>query len=515
MSRWRFVVLLTLFFGPFVFMMGVGAYHLWITGWTFYAWWPMAICFALCYLLAWYWQKKKALLPLWNVEKIPHGSARDQEAWKLVEQRAHQAENLPSEKFTDPDFYLQTAQEMARDMARFYRPGTQDYYSMLTVPEMLSVAELAAHDLNEMVQRYVPGSHLMTVRDYQHARLAVDWYRRANNVYWLVSAVFNPLKTAARFFAARVATGGTWDLLQQNVLVWFYTAFVHRMGTYLIELHSGRLRVGVKRYRELMAEHRLDGGPEEPAEPDEEPPAARDVTITLAGQVKAGKSSLINALLGERRAETDILPLTNEITRYLLKPANIDSQLALLDTVGYGREGPSEDQLKSTEEAARHSDLLFLVLHARNPARLADEQMLKRLTEWFATQPNLRMPPVVGVVTHIDLLTPAMEWAPPYDWLHPTRTKEQQIRDALRVVHDQFGGRLAAVVPVCTSAGKVLGIDEWLLPAVVERLGEARSVALLRCLKAEADKNKIRRVFSQLIELGREAAKVLWAGAPK
>ena len=141
--------------------------------------------------------------------------------------------------------------------------------------------------------------------------------------------------------------------------------------------------------------------------------------------------------------------------------------------------------------------------------------MLKRLTEWFASQPNLRMPPVIGVVTHIDLLTPAMEWAPPYDWLHPTRTKEQQIRDALKIVHEQFGDHLAAVVPVCTSAGKAHGIEEWLLPAVVERLGEARSVALLRCLKAEADKDKIRRVFSQLIALGREAAQVIWAGAPK
>jgi predicted GTPase len=117
------------------------------------------------------------------------------------------------------------------------------------------------------------------------------------------------------------------------------------------------------------------------------------------------------------------------------------------------------------------------------------------------------MPPVIGVVTHIDLLTPAMEWAPPYDWLHPMRTKEQQIRESVRVVHDQFGDRLAAVMPVCTSAGKVYGIEEWLLPAVVERLGEARSVALLRCLRAEADKNKVRRVFSQLLD----AAKAIWA----
>ncbi len=36
------------------------------------------------------------------------------------------------------------------------------------------------------------------------------------------------------------------------LLVWFYTAYVHRLGTYLIELNSGRLRIGAVRYRELM-----------------------------------------------------------------------------------------------------------------------------------------------------------------------------------------------------------------------------------------------------------------------
>src|SRR5438309_676761 len=195
----------------------------------------MALCFTLCFLLAWYWQNIKLLLPMWNFERIPHGTVRDQEAWKIVEQRPNQAEKLPSASFTDPDFYVRTAQEMAHEIARFYHPDTDDYYSTLTVPEMLSVAELAAHDLNEMVQRFVPGSHLMTISDYRRIRQAADWYRRANNVYWAISAVFNPLKTAARFVASRVATGGTWDLLQQNVLVWFYTAFVHRMGTYLIE----------------------------------------------------------------------------------------------------------------------------------------------------------------------------------------------------------------------------------------------------------------------------------------
>ena len=58
------------------------------------------------------------------------------------------------------------------------------------------------------------------------------------------------------------------------------------------------------------------------------------MTVTVCGQVKQGKSSLINSLLGEQRARTDVLPATNEITRYELQPEGIPTRLVLLDTVG-------------------------------------------------------------------------------------------------------------------------------------------------------------------------------------
>src|SRR5207248_8588632 len=95
---------------------------------------------------------------------------------------------------------------------------------------------------------------------------------------------------------------------------------------------------------------------------------AQPLTITIISQVKAGKSSVINALLGEQQAQTDVLPMTSEITRYQLQPPGIPARFVLLDTVGYGHTGPKEDQLRATQEAAQHSNLVCLVLHARNPA---------------------------------------------------------------------------------------------------------------------------------------------------
>ena len=106
-----------------------------------------------------------------------------------------------------------------------------------------------------------------------------------------------------------------------------------------------------------------------------------------------------------------------------------------------------------------------------------------------------------------------MEWAPPYNWRAPTRTKEEQIQQAVRVAAEQLGDRVVAVVPVCSAAGRLFGVDDGLLPIVAERLGEARTVALLRCIKAETDAGKVRKLFRQLIDFGTEAAQVLWKAA--
>ena len=87
--------------------------------------------------------------------------------------------------------------------------------------------------------------------------------------------------------------------------------------------------------------------------------------------------------------------------------------------------------------------------------------------------PDLKRPPIIVVATHIDLLSPAMEWAPPYDWRRGKRPKEESIRQAVAAIAEQLGDLKPVVVPVCAAPGKVYGVDEFLLPAVAQRLDEA------------------------------------------
>jgi small GTP-binding protein len=460
----------------------------------------------LGYMLAWYWQHKKMLLRPVDSSPPLHWTERDQGAWALVKARADQAAKVDSGSLIQFQFYVDVAREMAEELAHFYYPHAKDPISALTIPEILAVIELAAHDMAQLVDQYLPGGHLLTVNDWRRAKQVSDWYQTANNVYWLVSAIFSPINTGMRYSASKLGMSRPLQLLQQNLLTWFYTAYVHRVGSYLIDLNSGRLRIGARRYQELLQD--------QSAAPDgDAADQIGQVTLTVFGQVKAGKSSLINALLGEQRAKTDVLPATDEITRYELKQEGIPTRLMLLDTVGYGHAGPREDQLRATEEAARQSDLLLFVVHARNPARQADLTMLQKLKEWFASRPDLKMPPVVAVMTHIDLLSPAMEWSPPYNWAKPERTKERQIHDAWQNLREQLGDYLVGVVPVCVALGKVYGVEESLLPVLVGHLEEARAVAMLRCLRAEVNTGKVRKVFRQLLDTGTQAAKLLLEAA--
>jgi len=523
MTRFRILTLIALFTLPILFLVGAGTYHLWDRGWTFWAWWPMGLCWATGSILAWRWQKR---IRDQQVEAPPpamHWTDRDRLAWTRVDEYLKASLQTPDDKLGEPQFYFETAQELAGKLVRVYRPEARDPVAIVTIPEILSVIELASQDLNQMARTYVPGSHLMTVDNWRTARKAVDWYRTASNVYWVASAVFDPLKTATRYIAAKYGMGKPLEALQQNVIRWFYTEYVKSIGFYLVELYSGRLKVGAERYRELMAEHKHetgkpivvvpegDGQPAEVVPTVEVPQTSVIVRIALIGQVKAGKSSAINALLGEQRAATDVLPLTNQVTRYELKSPGIPTRLELLDTSGYGNAGADADNLEETADAVQGSDLLLLVTHARNPARKADVDFLGRLHAWFQERPQLRFPPTLILLTHVDLLSPAMEWSPPYTWATGVRPKEKSMAEAVKAARESFPSA-NGLVPCCTSEGKVWGVNEELLPEIVALLGEAKAVAMLRCLHAEADEGKVKKVFTQFWAVGRKALELFRAG---
>ena len=504
---------------PVLFLVGVGLYHLWSTGWAFITYWPMATCFVTAYALGWYWSRQlRRATPAADGEPLPvYWTDRDRKAWEIVEAKIATMPPVPTKELTDLSRYATQTQELAVAVARVYRPGQADPFAHLTMPEVLACGELVTHDLTKLVREGVPGSHLFTLGDMQRLYNVVDsattWYPRLRNVYWAASLVFNPIKTAAQIAYTKGMMGPAQDGVKANVLQWFQAVYLREVGRYLIELNSGRLRVGAKRYLELTRTAAdpavVADAPAAGADPAVEP---LPLTVAIVGPVKAGKSSLANALLGEQRAATDVLPLTAGLVRYTLRRPGLPA-FTIVDSAGFGLAGPTEDDVQTALLAAKEADVLLLVVPARSAARAPETEFLERLLKAMAAVPNLKPPPLVGVLTHIDLISPAMEWAPPYDFAAGTRPKEVNVRDAVSAAGELFGKAVETVVPVCASAGKVTGVQDELLAAILARVGEARGVSLLRALYTEADADKAKRVWRQLQTAGGHAARLLldWA----
>src|SRR5437588_6716680 len=138
MKYWRLIVLAVLLLVPVAFLGSVAAVAMYHWGWWVWAWWPMTACLVVALILANRWQSKRQLLALDETPPV-HWTDRDQQAWQLVLARAKKTDQVDSDKLGTPQFYLDTAQEMAKELAAFYHPGAKDPVAPLTIPEILAV----------------------------------------------------------------------------------------------------------------------------------------------------------------------------------------------------------------------------------------------------------------------------------------------------------------------------------------------------------------------------------------
>lgn len=545
MSRWRSALVVFLFLFPIAVFIAVGAWALWTEGLLTWLWVPLPLCWGIMFLLLRRW--KKYFSPPDTQSDIPlHWTPRDQAAWKLVEARAKQLKDLPPDDLTQFQFYVDTATELSLEIARVYHPNANDPLSELTIPEILAALELVFEDLSETVDQYLPAGHLLTVNHYRHLSKIPRWSKTFSKIYWPISAVLAPTTVLARYAASRFVVSPLSQDIQANVLAWFTMTFVQRVGYYAIELNSGRLARGADKFRDSLKkmeqtqdrvrERKGDGetGREEtknttlggaeslpvnvaPNDSEDAQTSSADerteVTIALVGQTKAGKSSLINAILGEQKAFSDILPATSEVHRYRLDWEPTDDHLTFLDTVGFATEGATENQLEETRQALKNADLVLFVMNANSPAREPDSEMLDILANWFETRKELKPIPVLGVLTHVDLLSPLMEWSPPYDWQEGDRLKEVSIREAVKYNAEQFSETLAGVIPICADVarGREFGVEEFLLPAITPLLDNARASAVLRSLHQDVNKDRVQRVVKQFWNAGKT---LVQAGIP-
>ena len=539
MSRWRTVVILMFLIAPILFFVGVGTWALWETGRLVWLWLVIPVGWAVALLLAKLWGERILPLRPEEIETEIHWTPRDKQAWEFVEARIRSIGDIDSEDFTRLQFYIDVAQGLAEEIARHYHPKATDPFSSLTVPEIMAAGQLALEDMSEMYDDYVPGGHLLTIQNMRSISKFPKRYKMFANIATAAVAIFNPLAAVGRYAASKTIMEPVTRAMQSNVLTWFYTLFLQRVGFYLIEMNSGRLRGGSKKFRKAFERlnqsgqrpwdqtddstiippvsnardaERTDVEKLSPAHEEEEsqtsvdrsPSATDEITICVLGQTGSGKTSVIRGLLNDADAEPE---------RSKKSPADVfrmglpggENRLRFLDTDGYGGDGGSRSGRKERFRAVAESDLVLLITSAAGPARDVDVGFLQEMADWFESQPQFKPPPVIAVLTHIDLLKPPLEWNPPYNWRESQNLKERSIHDAVEHVRQEFGDRVRQVVPLCSDVEnqRVFGIQEELVPATVAALEEAQAVSTVRQLHKEIDTGKVSRVLNQVWNIGK------------
>jgi uncharacterized protein len=473
--RWRWWVLAACVGLPLL-VFGVSG-TLWLYERHWLRWVGLAVLCgeALLLWLARRWSRKEAaLLPQPSATLPPAFAPRDEAAWALVQaylERIERGEIV----LEGPEQFLALGRDMLERIAVHYNPTVRQPLLAIPVPLLCRAIEETARDLAQITTS-LPLAHRITIGEVVHGYRLHQKIMPAYNVYRALYPLFNWHNALFQY----LVTDRLFDLTKQTLTQWLLKWYVDRVGYHAIALYSGQ----------LLLTRQLDLSASMPQPLDTRQPAAAAQTVTttplrilIVGQVKAGKSSLVNALFGIAHAATDVLPTTAKLTSYVLDRSDLGNTIIVSDMGGYEDPSVPQGRLAEALAEAQRADLLLFVLSAVNAAREPDRHLLSQLRHHFAAQSAIRPPPVVVVLTHIDVLRPRREWTPPYNIVSPDTAKAHAIRNALQTVAAELQLAPELIVPVCLLPESLYNVEEALVPLLIQVLPDAKRVLLLRSLK--------------------------------
>ncbi len=498
--NWRSWVLLILLVGPFLAYLGFGALWLMERGWlliTGALWIASGIVFAI--FAARWTRSSRPLLPPIDWETPQTFTPLDHQAWKLVEEEADKGDVLAMGTLATVDVYIDTGRRLARRLANHYHPLANDPVERVPVVELLTALELAAEDLNGLC-RQVPGGDMITPSHWKQAVQVAGYLQRANDIYSYLLPILSPVSGLVRLGTQQWMVKPAWRDMQQNLLRWFYRAFVNRLGMHLIELYSNRLAIGAEQYRRLIRK-----SAKMTQAMDDERAA---LIVAVAGARHTGKSRLIAALDQARSGDLSLI-------KARLEASGLDASLIerlktaqFVEVPGY-KASPGEetarDRATRRDAVAKavEADLLLLVIDGRRNSHAADVAFATAWDRWYVEHPRLEVPPALAVVTGVDATELGCDWAPPYNWASGQRPLEAAVRARLSALRAELPPTITEVVAAGLASETPFGIVEHVLPNLASLLHRAERTALIRHLHHISARSKARRLAGQVGEQGR------------
>ncbi len=490
---------------PTLTLVPFGGIWLWQKGYAFY--WVIGAClFVVIAFLFQLYLFRKLEIPLNGPVELPEDRAasswtpRENEAWNAV---LGIAETVDLSHFASWQSFLGLGQTTIEGVAKTLHPEVKEPLWQFTVPEALTLVEQVSLRLKPVVAGSIPFGDKLTVgqvlRIYEWRSL-IDIAQRGYDI-WRMIRMLNPATAVTQELRERLSNQ-MYQWGREELAKRLARGYVKEVGRAAIDLYGGRLRISVED---------LDAHVTKASERDMRARAqvqAEPLRLLVCGQINAGKSSLINALIAEVRAASDVLPLTNKFTAYELKREGVPQAL-ILDSPGLANLNEPLGQLIGEAEQA---DLILWVASAVRPDRELDLRALDAIRSFFAERPNRRRPPVFLVLSHVDRLRPMQEWKPPYDLADASRPKAVSIRAAMDAAGADLGFPQDAIIPACLDPEIGVYNADAIWAEIMDQIPEAQRAQLVRTLQDIGRGIDWRKLRSQALNAGRILTQTVFTG---
>jgi predicted GTPase len=425
------------------------------------------------------------------IRSDPLWTEREATAWDVVRTIAY---DVDPGRLNGRNAFLALATRTIDAVGKSMFPGDDEPLARFTVPELLVLVRRVSDALDPVVRETIPFGGTLTVGQamaiYQW-RSVIGVTEATNDVWNLIRKPASDAAQVAQAESLRRLHDGERNELGRRMA----SAYVREVGRAAIDLYSGRLRP-LSEAAASADSQAIEGGQAGSQA------TAKPLRILLAGQVAAGKSSLVGALLREIRVKVDVLASSKSVRAYEIKHEGAAEAL-LVDSPGIEAD---EVAIESLKTQAQHCDLLIWVTSAVGPERGRDRRVLDALRA--AARAERRHPPVIAVHTHIDQLQPILEWSPPYNLDRAVSPKAQAIAKALLVVASDLRVPIHSVVPVCLDQMRGVYNVDVLWARILDALSEGQRVRLGRALAVEGDEGYWKRMWSHAGVTGRVVTRI-------